>query len=105
MLCRRLHHGNIVPVYGVGEHEGVHYYAMQFIHGHGMDAIVDDLRRLRGLGGVNATSRSDGQTLAASGIPGGSLALARSLVGGAFETARAGDNARDSAARAAAARD
>ena len=29
----RLHHGNIVPVYGVGEHEGVHYYAMQFIMG------------------------------------------------------------------------
>jgi serine/threonine protein kinase len=22
----RLHHTNIVPVYGVGEHEGVHYY-------------------------------------------------------------------------------
>ena len=45
----RLHHGNIVPVYGVGEHEGMHYYAMQFIQGHGLDAILDDLRRLRGL--------------------------------------------------------
>ena len=30
----RLHHGNIVPVYGVGEHRGMHYYAMQFIQGH-----------------------------------------------------------------------
>jgi serine/threonine protein kinase len=27
----RLHHSNIVPVFGVGECEGVHYYAMQFI--------------------------------------------------------------------------
>jgi hypothetical protein len=27
----RLHHTNIVPVYGVGHHEGMHYYVMQFI--------------------------------------------------------------------------
>ena len=26
----RLHHTNIVPVFGVGEHAGVHYFAMQF---------------------------------------------------------------------------
>src|SRR5436189_5719463 len=32
----RLHHTNIVPVFGVGEHEGVHYYAMQFINGQGL---------------------------------------------------------------------
>src|SRR5262249_50344735 len=43
----RLHHTNIVPVFGVGESEGVHYYAMQFIHGQGLDAIVAELRRLR----------------------------------------------------------
>src|SRR4051794_35835209 len=24
----RLHHTNIVPIYGVGEHDGTHYYAM-----------------------------------------------------------------------------
>ena len=29
----RLHHTNIVPVFGVGEHEGVHFYVMQFIRG------------------------------------------------------------------------
>src|SRR5262245_40571204 len=27
----RLHHTNIVPVYGVGEQDGLHYYVMQFI--------------------------------------------------------------------------
>ncbi len=43
----RLHHTNIVPVFGVGEHDGVHYYAMQFIHGQGLDAVIDQLRRLR----------------------------------------------------------
>src|SRR5205823_9902268 len=29
----RLHHTNIVPVFGVGEHEGTPYYVMQFIQG------------------------------------------------------------------------
>src|SRR4051794_20191795 len=31
----RLHHTNIVPVFGVGECAGVHYYVMQFIQGAG----------------------------------------------------------------------
>jgi serine/threonine protein kinase/WD40 repeat protein len=43
----RLHHSNIVPVFGVGEHEGVHYYAMQYIAGQGLDAVLDEVRRLR----------------------------------------------------------
>ena len=43
----RLHHTNIVPVFGVGECEGVHYYAMQFIQGQGLDVVIDALRRLR----------------------------------------------------------
>src|SRR5205823_2393439 len=30
LAAARLHHTNIVPVYDVGEHQGVHYYAMQF---------------------------------------------------------------------------
>jgi serine/threonine protein kinase len=44
----RLHHTNIVPVFGTGECGGVHYYAMQFIPGQGLDRVLDDLRRLRG---------------------------------------------------------
>src|SRR5215471_10811046 len=43
----KLHHTNIVPVYGVGECDGTHYYAMQFIRGEGLDKVLDDLRRLR----------------------------------------------------------
>ena len=42
-----LHHTNIVPVFAVGEEDGVPYYAMQFIRGQGLDAILDELRRLR----------------------------------------------------------
>ncbi len=44
----RLHHTHIVPVFGVGEHDGLHYYAMQFIRGHGLDAILNEVKRLRG---------------------------------------------------------
>jgi serine/threonine protein kinase/WD40 repeat protein len=43
----KLHHTNIVPVYGVGEADGVHFYAMQFIRGEGLDRILNDLRRMR----------------------------------------------------------
>jgi WD40 repeat protein/serine/threonine protein kinase len=44
----RLHHTNIVPVFGVGEKDDVSYYVMQFIQGLGLDAVIDELRRLRG---------------------------------------------------------
>lgn len=43
----RLHHTNIVPVFGVGEQDGLHYYVMQFIQGLGLDLVLDELRRLR----------------------------------------------------------
>ena len=43
----RLHHTNIVPVFGVGEDKGVHYYAMQFIQGQGLDTVLQELRQLR----------------------------------------------------------
>ena len=42
----RLHHTNIVPVFGVGEADGVPYYVMQFIHGQGLDAVLDEVRRM-----------------------------------------------------------
>ena len=43
----RLHHTNIVPVFGVGEEGGLQYYVMQYIEGLGLDAVLDELRRLR----------------------------------------------------------
>ncbi len=42
----KLHHTNIVPVFGIGEHDGCHYYVMQYIRGVGLDRILDELRRL-----------------------------------------------------------
>jgi WD40 repeat protein len=42
----KLHHTNIVPVFGVGEHEGSSYYVMQYIQGLGLDKVIEELRRM-----------------------------------------------------------
>jgi serine/threonine protein kinase len=43
----RLHHTNIVPVFGVGEEGGAHFYVMQYIEGRPLDEVLDEVRRLR----------------------------------------------------------
>jgi serine/threonine protein kinase len=45
-----LHHEHIVPVYFVGCERGVHFYAMQYIEGVSLAAIIAELRRQAGLG-------------------------------------------------------
>jgi serine/threonine protein kinase/Flp pilus assembly protein TadD len=40
-----LHHANIVPVLTSGCERGVHYYAMQFIEGQTLSAVIAELRR------------------------------------------------------------
>src|SRR5271157_2693735 len=77
----RLHHTNIVPVFGVGEAEGVHYYVMQFIQGQGLDAVLSELKRLE------AAQRNPAETT--DGRPGDVPAadMARSLLVGKFSSA------------------
>ncbi len=86
----RLHHTNIVPVFGVGRQDGHRYFVMQFIAGLGLDVVLDDLRRLRRAkseaGPAPAASQIDGLTgrdvarslitgrFAADGSPGGGSA-------------------------------
>jgi eukaryotic-like serine/threonine-protein kinase len=41
----QLRHQSIVPVYGVGVERGVHYYAMQFIDGQTLAAVIGERRR------------------------------------------------------------
>jgi serine/threonine protein kinase len=41
-----LHHSNIVSVFAVGCERGVHYYAMQFIEGKTLAALIDELRQV-----------------------------------------------------------
>jgi WD40 repeat protein len=61
----RLHHTNIVPVYEVGQDADVRFYAMQFILGQGLDAIITELRRLRDRmrSGPKITPAFDAQSL------------------------------------------
>ncbi len=40
----RLHHTNIVPVYAIGQEQGIHYYVMQYIEGR---SLAEHLVRLR----------------------------------------------------------
>src|SRR3954451_8745984 len=69
----RLHHTNIVPVFGVGEHEGVHYFAMQFIRGQGLDRVLHELAHLRRGPPPGADTRRD---------PDPSVSIARGLLSG-----------------------
>ena len=39
-VAASLHHTHIVPVFDSGQADGYHYYAMQFIDGRGLDAVV-----------------------------------------------------------------
>ena len=74
----RLHHTNIVPVFGVGECDGVHYYAMQFIQGEGLDKVLADVRRLRRPLGAGEALPSEGS-------------VAHSLLTGQFNPPTAAD--------------
>jgi eukaryotic-like serine/threonine-protein kinase len=46
-----LHHTHIVPVFGIGCERAVHFYAMQYIEGQSLAAIIRELRLNTGLGG------------------------------------------------------
>ena len=78
----RMHHTNIVPVFDVGQ-DGEHlYYAMQLIHGQGLDLVIDDLKRLRAQSTAgwaterNAEDRSIAASLVAGQFEKENLALA-----------------------------
>ncbi|HLJ95665.1 MAG TPA: protein kinase [Gemmataceae bacterium] len=43
----QLHHTNIVPVFDVGQQNGLCYYAMQFIRGQALDEVFRELQRLQ----------------------------------------------------------
>jgi WD40 repeat protein/serine/threonine protein kinase len=81
----KLHHTNIVPVFGVGEHDGLPYYVMQLIDGQGLDAVLAELRR---------PPAQDVPATAAESPPGEggpAAAVARSLMTGEFVAAGAAD--------------
>jgi WD40 repeat protein len=81
----KLHHTNIVPVFGVGDQDGLHYYVMQFIQGLGLDVVLDELRRLRQPRGVQAPTLGDTPGRATNCTPDVSAVdVARGLLSGQF---------------------
>ncbi len=68
-VAARLHHTNIVPVFAVGEQDGLPYYAMQFIPGQGLDSVFANLR-------AAATSGPTGTISVIHGLLGGHLPVA-----------------------------
>ena len=60
-----LQHSNIVPVYGVASEGGNHFYVMQFIHGRGLDEVLDEL-----VNGSKATEFIESLDLSADGLAG-----------------------------------
>ena len=83
----KLHHTNIVPVFGVGEHDGIAYYVMQFIQGLGLDEVLDELKRLH----AGMKSPPDEEPVDEIKAAGGELSaanIARSLLSGRFAIAR-----------------
>jgi serine/threonine protein kinase len=46
LIAAQLHHPNLVPIHAVGSDRGVHYYAMQFIDGQSLAALIAELRNL-----------------------------------------------------------
>lgn len=81
----RLHHTNIVPVFGTGEHNGTPYYVMQYIQGLGLDAVIEELARMRpGSAASIPRERGTGKDYSA-------VQMARSLVTGEFQKPAADD--------------
>jgi hypothetical protein len=67
-----LHHQNIVPVYATGCERGVHYYAMQFIEGQTLGALIADLHRAS-QPGLSRRSNPVAATSAIQAPPGGEV--------------------------------
>jgi serine/threonine protein kinase/Flp pilus assembly protein TadD len=63
----RIHHPSIVPVYEVGQADGNHYYAMEFLDGRSLESLLDDARKTAPGGSARkGSSTSDPAHIAAA---------------------------------------
>src|SRR5262249_27642632 len=72
-----LHHPNIVPIYATGCERGVHYYAMQFIDGRTVAAMIDELRHGPQTQGVALADVPTGLDVPTSPVAAASTELSR----------------------------
>jgi serine/threonine protein kinase/tetratricopeptide (TPR) repeat protein len=87
----KLHHTNIVPVFGVGEQDGTPYYVMQFIPGLGLDEVLEELKRIKA-GSTRPASAVGGDELKGSRRDVTAVDIARSLLTGRFEAGGPGES-------------
>src|SRR5262249_14520586 len=81
----QLHHTNIVPIYGAGEENGLHYYVMQFIQGQSLDEVLAELRRVRAAKeDSNGNGDSPDHSAKAAQDLSAAVAAAQSLLSGRF---------------------
>lgn len=89
----KLHHTNIVPVFGVGEHDGLPYYVMQFIQGLGLDAVLDELNNMKPGAAHTPTALPTAGEIRISRRDVSAANMARSLMTGGFHSGPAGHRA------------
>jgi eukaryotic-like serine/threonine-protein kinase len=79
LAAAHVQHEKIVPVHAVGCERGVHYYAMQFIDGQSLAALIGELRGLRDerQDDADATEAAIGRLGASSG--GGAISAATTI--------------------------
>ena len=75
MAAAHLHHPHIVPVHAVGCERGVHYYAMQYIDGQPLAALIAELRRIEAGAGETPPRPGDEAFAMACGLTSGRLGV------------------------------
>ena len=55
----KLHHTNIVPVYGMGEDRGFWYFAMEMVEGRSLGEVIDEMREQSR--GANGSGNGNGK--------------------------------------------
>jgi serine/threonine protein kinase/tetratricopeptide (TPR) repeat protein len=73
----RLHHTNIVAIFGVGEQDGLHYYVMPLVRGVGLDEVIRELASGGGPAGRNIHAVARELTAQKFGGPPGPVREAR----------------------------
>ena len=77
-----LHHTNIVPVFDVGQHDGNHFYTMQFIQGQALDQVIAEIIGMRKDPTAALERERSGHSSRRAAI---SRRVARGLLSGRFE--------------------
>jgi tetratricopeptide (TPR) repeat protein len=80
-------------VFGISEHDGMPFYVMQFIQGLGLDAVMDELKRMQGIPKSNEGSPAFAPTVTKGDVS--AADVARSLMSGNFKGGESSDQESD----------